>query len=244
MMRISFLLCLLILGATTACAPDYSPTDEEHPTAPRIGDIVPADRATNVPLTAIITVSFTAALDPATVTSSSVRLRDRSGRSIAATRTLSADGTVLTITPATALAEGMTYVIEISREIRDQYGIPLDIGGFDGLFTAQFTTLATPPTVVSVTPADETEVAADMTEVVVTFSEPMNPAVLTPATVLVSDLEGDVTYDPKTMSVRFLFRSGALLPQHRYTIFVAATVTDANGVPLGNDVISHFTVIE
>ncbi len=231
--------CLLI-----ACVPPYSPTGEKDPTAPQIAAIVPADGAVDVAPGTVVTVTFTGPVDPATVHAYSLRLFDKADAAVPGIVDLSDDGLTATVTPTAPLVEGGTYTVEISRQIQDRSGIPLDIDGADGLFISHFTALATPPTVVSVAPADEDDtVDPALTEVTVTFSEPMDPAGITQATILVSDLQGTVTYDAETLTARFAV-DGPLAPLHTYTIFVAGTVADASGIPMGTDLISRFTTTE
>jgi hypothetical protein len=240
-MNIRLFLCLSAVFIA-ACVPPYSPTGEKDPTAPQVAAVIPADGAIDVAPETVVTVTFSGPIDPTTVTAYSFRLIDKAGEAVTGTVALSADGLTATMTPAAPFTEGGAYTVEISRQIQDPDGIPLDIGGVDTLFVSTFSVLATPPTVLSVNPSDEATASTALTEVTVFFSEAMNPATLTQATVLVSDLQGIVSYDAETMSVRFTIEEESLVPHRTYTIFIAGTVTDSAGIPMGADVVSTFTV--
>lgn len=227
-----------------ACVPPYSPTGEKDPVAPQVATVVPSDGAVGIAPGTVVSVTFTVAIDPATLTPYSLRLQDEGGNEVPGALTLSDDGLTASLIPTTPFSEGKTYAIEVTRQIRDTNDIPLDIDGADSLLISTFSVLATPPTVVSVTPADEATVAPDLAAIEVTFSEAMDPATITPATFLLSDMQGAVSYDPETLTARFDIAGGPLVPKRLYTIFVAGTVTDAAGVPMGGDLLVRFTTTE
>ncbi len=237
MIRMVWLVLSLFL---IACVPPYSPTGEENPVAPQIAEVVPADGAVDVVSDAVVTVTFTRPIDPTTVTPYSLRIQDAEGREVAASVAVSEDALSATATPSSAFGEGKTYTVEVTRQIQDQDGIPLDLGGVDTLFVSTFSIRATPPAVVSSAPADGETVAPDLSVIEVVFSEPMAAATITPATFLVSDTDGSVSYDEDTLTARFTM-DRPLLPLHTYTIFVAGTITDKGGIPLGDDVIIRFS---
>ncbi|HNT27467.1 MAG TPA: Ig-like domain-containing protein [bacterium] len=235
--------CSIVTLLLVACVPPYSPTGEKDPTAPQVATVVPSDGAVGIAPGTVVSVTFTVAIDPTTLTPYSLRLKDDDGHAVIGPLTLSDDGLTASLVPAAPLSEGKTYSVEVTRQIRDDNGIPLDIDGTDSLLLSTFSILATAPTVVSVIPADEATVATDLATVAVTFSESMDPATITPATFLLSDMQGTVSYDPDTLTARFDIED-PLIPKRDYTIFVAGTVTDAAGIPMGEDVIVRFTTTE
>lgn len=231
---------LVALVVSSACVPPYSPTGERDPEAPQVAAVVPASGAVDVPLDTIISITFTVPVNPTTVTPYSLRLKDAEGRMVGAVLDLSDDGTTVSMEPVMLLAEGKDYTIEVTRQIQDANGIPLDNGGKDSLIVSEFSTIAIPPTVVAVNPEDHATVSPDLAAITVTFSEAMDPATITPSTFLLSDAEGEVSYDPDTLSARFALTE-PLVPQHTYTLFVAGMVADMSGVPMGEDRIVRFT---
>ncbi|HSA33112.1 MAG TPA: Ig-like domain-containing protein [bacterium] len=234
---------IVTLLLVVACVPPYSPTGEKDPAAPQVATVTPSDGAASVPPGTVVSVTFTVAIDATTLTPYSLRLKGEDGHAVTGALTLSDDGLTASLVPTVPLSEGKTYSVEVTRQIRDDNGIPLDIDGTDSLFISTFSILATPPTVVSVTPADEATVAPDLTAIAVTFSEAMDPATITPATFLLSDMQGTISYDPKTLTARFDIE-GPLTPKRDYTIFIAGTVTDAAGIPMGEEIIVRFTTTE
>lgn len=108
---------------TTGTAPDT--------TAPTVSSTSPADAATGVKVTVKPTVLFSEAMDPATITSSTVRLLDKNGAVVAqaaGSPSLSADGKTATITPAANLGELASYKTQVvggSAGVKDKAGNPL-----------------------------------------------------------------------------------------------------------------------
>jgi hypothetical protein len=98
---------------------------------PQVQSATPADGATDVAVTVEPTVTFSEALDPATVTSSTVQLLDAAGQPVAqaaGSPSLSADGLVVTITPAAELDELAIYKIKVvggSGGVTDEQGNPM-----------------------------------------------------------------------------------------------------------------------
>ncbi|HEY7502196.1 MAG TPA: Ig-like domain-containing protein [Vicinamibacterales bacterium] len=102
---------------------------------PTVVAIAPPAGATNVPLDASIAIDFSEALDPASVTESSVALL-LAGSPIAGQRTVSADRRRVVVTPSAPLTGTSTYSLSLTSALRDLAGNPLT--GFAG---ASFTTL-------------------------------------------------------------------------------------------------------
>ena len=83
---------------------------------PTVVSTSPADGTTGVSVTTQPTIQFSEPLTAGTVTGATVRLLDDAGNPVsqsASSPSLSADGTVATISPAAALDEGRTYRIEV-----------------------------------------------------------------------------------------------------------------------------------
>jgi len=97
-----------------------------------------ASGATNVRLDAAIPVAFSAALDPATVGTASLQFTGPSG-TVAANRTVSGDGRLVTITPAAPLSPAAIYRVQAeysSTGLRGTTGNPI-YRGFAFTFTTQ-----------------------------------------------------------------------------------------------------------
>ena len=91
-------------------------------TPPRLLSSSPADGQSGVALSSELRLTFTEALDPATVVSPAVELKFGSAT---VPLTSSAAGAVLTLTPASALHDSGSYVLSLSSGLRDLAGNPM-----------------------------------------------------------------------------------------------------------------------
>ncbi len=111
-------------------------------TPPTLQSRTPGVDATDVAVGANVTATFSEAIDPATISASSVTLTPQGGgTAIAATRTLTAGGTTLTLNPDADLAPDTTYTVTLTGAIEDTAGNPLA----SAPITWQFTTAAEDP---------------------------------------------------------------------------------------------------
>ncbi len=102
--------------------------------APTVVATTPSSGATNVPRNAVVTVQFSEAMNPLTITADSLRLHDTTtGVQVAATVTLDASRTTVTLTPTGLLGAGVTYRAQFYRTVEDAAGNPA--GGFSLYFT-------------------------------------------------------------------------------------------------------------
>lgn len=97
---------------TTGTAPDATP--------PTVASTTPASNASNVPVNITVTATFSEPVDPSTVSTASLTLKDGSGAPVAGTVNLA--GTVATFTPSTTLAGGATYAAAITPAVKDLAG--------------------------------------------------------------------------------------------------------------------------
>ena len=93
-------------------------------TAPVVTATIPAANAVNVALATPIVVDFSKAIDPATVTSSSVVL-NAGPNVITSQLVMSANRRRLTLTPASPLAGLTAHTLTLTTAIRDSAGVPL-----------------------------------------------------------------------------------------------------------------------
>jgi methionine-rich copper-binding protein CopC len=103
-------------------------------TSPTVTSVSPAAGATGVVTSTPISVTFNEALNPSTVTSSTVQLLNSSNNPVAAVLAYSAGSTTLTLTPSAALTAGATYTVNLTSGIKDNSGNAL------APFTSSFTT--------------------------------------------------------------------------------------------------------
>src|SRR3989449_457291 len=116
--------------------------------APTVTVQAPAPGATGVPLNTTVTASFSKAMNAASITTATFRLRVAGSTADApATVTVNAAGTVATLTPSSPLVQGTVYTATVTAAVTDAIGTTLEA---DSLWS--FTT-DVPPTVTVQAPA-------------------------------------------------------------------------------------------
>jgi hypothetical protein len=177
---------------------------------PTIVSTIPADSATAVSVTSTISVDFSKAMNPSTVTLT-LQPAATLGPAI-----WNAGYTSIAFTPPTALAAMSTFTATVTGS--DTAGRPLT-----GKTTFVFTTGAgadmTPPAIRGTVPASNATGVPAGTNIVVTFTEPMDVG-----TVVVTSVP-DITLGMPTFSTQgdqvTFTPTAALLPYTEYTITVA-----------------------
>jgi hypothetical protein len=100
-----------------------------QPSPPQVIQISPANHASQVDRSATVTVTFSKAMDPASISEASIRLaatgdgsRGSGVTEIAVRRSLSADGTQLVITPTNLLLPNTVYQLTLTSAVTDRHG--------------------------------------------------------------------------------------------------------------------------
>src|SRR2546427_67741 len=92
----------------------------------RITKKKPAPGATGVPLNTTVTASFSKAMNAATITTATFRLRAAgSTADVPATVTVNAAGTLATLTPSSPLGAGTVYTANVAGSVTDAIGTAL-----------------------------------------------------------------------------------------------------------------------
>ncbi|MEW5733602.1 MAG: Ig-like domain-containing protein [Thermodesulfobacteriota bacterium] len=99
---------------------------------PEVVSVIPADKARSIESTSAVTVTFSRAMDEATLTTSSIRLLGPAG---AISGTVTASGRGAVFLPAAPLAEGATYTLTVDASCADVYQNLMGTG-----FTSSFVT--------------------------------------------------------------------------------------------------------
>lgn len=157
----------------------------EDTTPPTVAATNPAAGASDVALSVRPTVTFSEALDPASVTSAAVRLLDASGNALAqASGWPTVSGSVVTLRPSSPLDAGETYRIWVrggSSGVKDLAGNPL---ASNWTQTPGFTTLEPEPgsdpgdqpeMQSSLPPAGDQQVNLGLASTSMTFDRDMSP---------------------------------------------------------------------
>lgn len=224
-------------------------------TPPSVTATSPANGVTGVSATSTVTVTFSEAMDAASITTTSFELRTASSTLVPALVGYDAGTRVATLTPTSALTGGVAYTATVkagSGGVRDAAGNALASN-----YTWSFTTAAqappadtTPPTVSSVSPANGATGVSVAALAIVTFSEAMDASTISTSTIELRDasnalVTATVSYDSVTRTAT-LTPSGVLANGAVHTVTVksgAGGVKDAAGNPLASTFTSSFTTV-
>jgi len=218
---------------TTGATPDT--------TRPTVSVTVPANAATGVAINQTITAAFSEAMDPVSVSTASLTLKQGT---TAVAGTVSYAGVTATFTPASTLAPLTAYTATVSSGARDLAG-----NGLAADFSWSFTTGATPdttaPTVSVTVPANAgTSVPINQT-INATFSEPMDPLTISTASLKLTGpggtaVTGTVGYDVNSR-IATLNPVSDLAPNAVYTASITTGAKDLAGNALGANFVWSFT---
>jgi hypothetical protein len=148
-------------------------------TAPTVISVVPANNGTSVSTGSAYKVTFSEPMNPATITSASITLKQGA---VAIAGTVAYSGVTATFTPSAPLAANTVYTGTVTTAVKDVAGNALAANYTSGFTTEAAVTDVTAPTVLSVTPANSASSVSTGSGVSVTFSEPMNASTVTSTT--------------------------------------------------------------
>jgi methionine-rich copper-binding protein CopC len=240
-------------GSYVSRAAAFQITDATPPT---VTMTVPASSATGVSVVAQPTVTFSEAMDPATITAANVALLKSDGTAVAqaaGSPSLDATQKIAKIVPASSLQAGTVYCIRVTggaSGVHDAMGTPLA-----ATFTQSpgFTTAApVAPTVSSTTPAAGATSVATSVQPAVTFSTAMSGATITASSVRliladgspVSQAAGSPSLDTNGKTARITPASN-LLNNTTYRVQVTTAAKDTQGTALAATFVmsSGFTTV-
>ena len=219
-------------------------------TPPTVTAVSPLAGSTGVALLANVTATFSEAMNAPTLTTTTMTLVPQ-GSSTPVTATVTYDGPskTATLTPTAPLAAGKLHTATVKGGIagaKDLAGNPLTA---DFVWTFTTVTDTTPPTITQMNPVDGSTGLPTDVNTTATFSEAMNAATLTTATVTLvpqgssTPVPAAVTYDATSRTVT-LDPTAALVAGTLYTATVkggAGGVTDLAGNPLASNRVWTFT---
>jgi RHS repeat-associated protein len=152
-----------------------------------------------------------------------------------------AAGTYLTALPVGAFSATATDIYK-----NDQGTGTGTIGAPNQAARLDLTIRMIPPQVTAITPADNAVNVLPSVAVVVTFTKALDRSTVTTSTLVLRDGTGNVV--PGVLSfnvdgtVVTFYPAAAFQSETAYTVTVAGTIKDLQGYPLGQDVVSHFTI--
>ena len=216
---------------TTGVAPDTIP--------PRVISTDPNNSDINVPVTKIISATFSKVMNPATINTTTFTLRQGI---TAVTGLVTYTGSTASFAPTTSLAFNTTYIATITTGARDMAGNALVNNYVWSFTTAQAPADVTPPTVISTDPANAATGVAVTKVIAANFSEAMNPTTITTTSFLLmqntTPVAGSVTYSGIT--ARFT-PDANLIPNTVYTATITTGARDIAGNALAVNYTWTFT---
>jgi O-glycosyl hydrolase len=229
-------------GSGVALASNYqwSFTTAQAP-APTVTATTPANNATSVAVSTILTATFSQAMTASTITTSTFKLAGPGGAAVTGTVTYDANAHAATFTPSSDLAYNTQYTATITTGVTNSSGIAL-ASNYQWTFTTAQGSV--PPTVTSTTPASSATNVDINTAITATFSEAMDSSTITSNTFKVSGggvyLTGTVTYTSASQVATFT-PSVALNYNTTYTATITTGVTAADGTAMAAQKVWSFT---
>jgi hypothetical protein len=219
-------------------------TARAEETPPSVLGTIPADHATPFPPNSSLAVTFSEAMDGATIDGTTFTVADVSGP-VSGTVTYDEASRSAIFTPAAPLAGNAAYTATVAAGVQDLAGngTPQPVAW---TFTTGTEPDTTPPAVSASSPEspDGSQVPAG-SPITATFSEPVDPRTITGATFTLTGTSGAVNgtlrYDPATRTATFT-PTAALALGATYTAAIATGVRDLAGNGIAEPVSWTFTL--
>jgi Ice-binding-like/Bacterial Ig-like domain len=207
-------------------------------TAPTVSSTIPANAATGVPINSQLAVTFSEAMNPATITNTTFTLHQGI---TTVTGTVSYVGVMAIFTPATALRTNTLYTATITTGATDLAGNAL-VSDFVWSFMTGASTDATRPTVSSTIPTNTATGVAINSKLAATFSKAMNPVTITNTTFTLEQGSTPVTGTVSYVGVTATFAPATNLTTNTlYTATITTGATDLAGNALATNFVWSFT---
>ncbi|HEV8687456.1 MAG TPA: Ig-like domain-containing protein, partial [Gaiellaceae bacterium] len=209
---------------------------------PTVTSTVPTDAATGIATDAVVSATFSRAMDATTIGGSSFTLTPSGGSPVAASVTYNSATNVATLTPSAALATNTTYRATLTTAVKAADGVALA-----SAVSWTFTTVNSAPTVTAKTPADTATAVAVSVAPTATFSRAMDATTITTSSFTLTPSGGSpvaatVAYNGASNTAT-LSPSAALANNTTYTATLTTAVKAADGVALAGSVSWTFTTI-
>jgi len=243
---------LLLLGFTVGCCnpnknPSGGPASQQTP--PTVTSVTPQDGNIAVcPDITIVSATFSKAMNPATISTSTFKVTGPNGARIAGKVSYASATDVAVFAPSATLAPSTKFTATITTGATDSFGNTLE-DDFVWTFTTSATCAAAAPIVTVVTPADG--VCPESAVASAAFNQAMNPATINAATFtlkavsqtvppVTTNVTGTVTYVAATQIATFT-PTTPLAPSTTYTATITTGAANKLGDPLPANKVWTFT---
>jgi hypothetical protein len=205
---------------------------------PVVVSTLPANKAQSVPISQVLSATFSEAMNKATIDSSSFTVTGTNG--VAIPGAVAYSGLKATFTPTAHLANSTAYTATITTGATSAAGVSLAAN-----YVWTFTTIAPPPVVVSTLPANKAQSVPISQVLSATFSEAMNPATIDSSSFTVTGTNGVAIPGVVAYSgLKATFTPTALLDYSTlYTATITTQAEDLAGTALVSSHAWTFTTI-
>jgi Ice-binding-like/Bacterial Ig-like domain len=207
--------------------------------APTLSSTFPSDAATGVPLNAKLSATFDMAMEPLSAATFTLK---QGTTPVSGTIASSADGTAATFAPSSNLASSSVFTATITTGAKSAAGAAF-AAERSWSFTTGTTTDTGAPVVSATNPAGGGTGVAVNTKITASFSKPMDPLSITPASFTVKQgstpVAGSVAYGPGTTAT--FTPASALAVNTPFTATLGVAVEDLSGNPLASAFAWSFT---
>jgi len=202
---------------------------------PVAGSTDPLDKAIGVAPNKVVAITFSGAMDPTTITSSTFTLMQGT---TSVSGTVAYSGTTATFTPANPLAANTIYTATITTGVKDLAGDAIAANKVWSFTTVVLTTIN------STDPLDNATGVAQNKVVAVTFSGAMTPSTITSSTFTLmqgtTSVSGAVAYSGTTATFT---PTNALAANMVYTATVTTGAKDLAGNAIAANKVWSFTTV-
>jgi hypothetical protein len=238
-----FMIALILLFSNGCNDPDKNGAIAGL-TPPTVTSVAPPNNVIGACSNSIVTATFSKAMNPATINSSTFTVTGPSSAAVTGTVSYDASSVTSIFTPSSTLALNTAYTATITTGVKDSFGNAL-VSNFVWTFNTGNTTCQPgPPTVISVAPPNGATGVCQNAVVVATFSEAMNPSTINATTLTLlgpgsAAITGAVTYDAASHAASFTPASN-LAVNSLYSATVTTGAQDLFGNPLASNFIWTF----
>jgi hypothetical protein len=212
-------------------------------TAPTVTFTNPANNASGVPINRKITATFSQAMAPSTITTSTFTVTGPGATSVAGAITYDTINNIATFVPASNLASNTLFTATITTGATNLSGTAM-ANNFVWSFTTGATPDTTAPTVISTNPANAATGVPVSQKITATFSEAMDSSTITTTTFTLAQgttpISGAVTYAAAGTTATFT-PSSNLAANATYTATITTGVRDLAGNALASNFVWSFT---
>ncbi|MBL0063009.1 MAG: Ig-like domain-containing protein [bacterium] len=207
-------------------------------TAPIVTSTVPINNAINASLNGNITATFNEAIDPLTITTATMTLRQGAN---SVSGTVDYSGVTASFNPTNNLAASTVYTATLTTGVRDLAGNAL-ANNYVWSFTSGTIPDDSPPVVTAMAPINGSNDAPLNGNINATFSEALDPLSISATTMMMrqgtTSIPGTVHYSGVTASFD---PASALSPSTAYSVTITTGVRDLAGNAMSNNYVWAFS---